>query len=184
MNRSMGAGLGRRLRVCSAAMCLGCYAFNVNAGEPYGADSAFIALDGTVFSVGADEADDNASPGMRLRLGATLSPLVDLEGQLGFSFYDDTQPATTDVAVYGVYLKGYLPVGQYSSLFATGGMTVVDQQSVSVTADSYAGFSYGFGLETRLSEQLDLTADYMSYLSDTDDRGGVSAVSFGLKLYF
>ncbi len=174
--------------------------------------AAFIALDGAVFSVGSTHgdgesySDEDSRAGMRLRLGASLSPFVDLEGQLGFSFNDEDEADHAELGVYGVYLKGYLPIGPYSSLYASGGMTVIDinstvpeanAQSLShspthspthsesgSTGRSYGSFSYGFGLETRLTDYLDLTADYMSYLSETDSRAGVSAVTFGLKLYF
>ena len=182
----------RRLILGGSVLC--CAAANAWAGHPTVIGSAFLALDGAVFGISSDRQTDTSLPGMRLRVGASLSPLIDLEGQFGFSFNDEDYSNDPELGVYGVYLKGYLPIGQYSSLYAAGGMAVVDVHSPQHlgTNDTHAGFSdgvvggfsYGFGLETQLSDSLDLTADYLSYLSASDDQDGVSAVTFGLKLYF
>ncbi len=152
--------------------------------------SGYFAIEGTsgtleVDSSGSSEIDPG---GMRLRLGARIDDTFDLETHFGFLRDNNTDSYDhLDAAFAGVYLKGYLPVGFNSALFALGGMTAVELgQEVGGQrfTDSRSGFSYGFGLETQLSENADLTADYMRYIADDGLFEHFSAVSFGVKLYF
>lgn len=152
--------------------------------------STYIAIEGTAGSLDVDpSASSEIDPGgLRLRLGTRVDKTFDIETHFGFLRDNNTDSFDhLDASFAGVYLKGYLPVGYNSALFALGGMTVlelgqdVDGQRFT---DSRGGFSYGFGLETQLSENTDLTADYMRYIADDGLFDHFSAVSFGVKLYF
>ncbi|MBX2826273.1 MAG: porin family protein [Gammaproteobacteria bacterium] len=153
----------------------------------------YFAIEGSAMSLvsGADSggSENEVSPGgLRMRLGTPISELLDLEGHLGFSFDDENdQFDEISASYYGAYLKAYLPVGYSSALFALGGLTSVNiDQSIGSSrfSDDRTGVSYGFGLETQLTENADLTADYMSYLRDEGLFEEITSFNFGLKLYF
>ncbi|MBX2884937.1 MAG: porin family protein [Granulosicoccus sp.] len=155
--------------------------------------SGYFAIEGSAMSLVNSSAPDGSheelSPGgLRLRVGTRISELLDLEGHLGFSFDDDNDQFDEISATYfGAYLKAYLPVGHSSALFALGGLTTVNlNQNVNGRdfTDDRSGVSYGFGLETQLTENADLSADYMSYIRDEGLFEEVSSFNFGIKLYF
>jgi len=149
----------------------------------------YIALDGSSVTLG-EAFDENLNPrGGRLRLGMRVSDVFDVEMHAGVSSDDDTTSAgSVEASWAGLYLKGYVPVGERSALFALGGVAGVElAQSVRGDAeltDERGDFSYGFGLETSLSERLDLSADWMRYVADEGAFERVDAISLGLKLYF
>lgn len=159
--------------------------------------SGYFAIEGSAMSLvnsadpgsSASRGDQEITPGgIRFRVGTRISELLDLEGHMGFSFEDNNdQFDEISATYYGAYLKAYLPVGHSSALFALGGLTSVDlDQTIggSKFSDSRNGVSYGFGMETQLTENADLTADYMSYLRDEGLFEEVSSFNFGIKLYF
>lgn len=148
----------------------------------------YIALDGSSVTLG-ESFDDELNPrGGRLRLGLRLSNVFDVEVQAGLSSDRDTAPFESfDVAWGGAYLKGHLPVGERSALFALAGLAGVEiTQSIGEGefSDGRGGFSFGAGLETGLSERLDVSADWMRYVDEEGAFASVDAVSLGLKLYF
>lgn len=150
--------------------------------------SSYIGIDGSSVTVD-NTVDNDVNPrGLRFRLGTRIDTMFDIEAHFGGAV-DDTTTAFDELsATYaGLYLKGYLPVGKRSALFAlAGGAAVELTQTVGggEFSDDRSGFSYGFGLETQLSSYLDLSADFMRYSLDDDEFSGVSAVNLGLKLYF
>lgn len=159
--------------------------------------NGFFAIEGSSMSLvntteldgGGSSGRQEVSPkGLRFRIGTQISELLDLEGHFGFSFDDDNELFDEIQATYyGAYLKAYLPVGHSSALFALGGLTTVNlSQDIDGRdfSDDRAGVSYGFGLETQLTQNADLTADYMSYLRDEGLFEEVSSFNFGIKLYF
>ncbi len=156
------------------------------------AANGFLAIEGSAITlVNGNESgrSDELTPGgLRFRLGTPIGRLLDLEGHLGFSFDDDNDKFDDISATYyGAYLKAYLPIGHSSALFALSGLTNVNlDQSVGTSelSDNRVGVSFGFGLETQLTENADLTADYMSYLRDEGLFEEISSFNFGIKLYF
>ena len=150
--------------------------------------SSYIGLDWTSFDVENTIDDDLTPKGARLRLGFRFSDVFDIEAHLGST--DDNDSLVYDefrLAFAGIYLKGYLPFGQRSALYAMGGMaSTMYEQTINgrELSDSEADFSFGFGLETQLTHYLDLSADYMNYTSDIGGFSEVSAVNVGLKWYF
>ena len=46
------------------------------------------------------------------------------------------------------------------------------------------GLSWGAGLETELTDRIDLSADWVRHVGDEGEFEAVDAVSLGLKLYF
>ncbi len=148
----------------------------------------YIAIEGIAGTLDNPSNTEIDPAGLRLRLGTRIDETFDLEVQFGF-LGDDTIDNVDKLgaAFAGAYLKGYLPIGYNSALFALGGLTAVElTQTVNDQkfSDSRSGFSYGFGLETKLTENADLTADYMRYIADDGLFEHFSAVSFGIKLYF
>jgi outer membrane immunogenic protein len=149
---------------------------------------AYIGLDGASIAV-ENQLDDELNPhGMRLRLGMRLSDLLDMEVHLGGGTDSETPAFESFSTTYaGAYLKAYLPFGQRSSLFGLAGVSGVSySQKVSgrTFTDSQSGFSYGFGMETQISDRLDLSADYMRYSNNGTEFSELSAISFGIKYYF
>ena len=148
----------------------------------------YIAIEGIAGTLDNPSNSEIDPAGMRFRLGTRVDETFDLEVQFGFLGDNTTDNFDKVGASFaGAYLKGYLPVGYNSALFALGGFTAVElTQKVNSQkfSDSRSGFSYGFGLETKLTENADLTADYMRYIAEDGLFEHFSAVSFGIKLYF
>ncbi len=148
----------------------------------------YFAIEGSSVSV-KNNIDEELNPlGVRFRIGSRLSDTFDIEAHAGYSA--DRNNAAYDVlgtAYVGAFLKGYVPVGFNSALFAMAGVTSVElkqQVNDQIFRDQRVGFSYGFGLETQLTETADLTADFVTYIDDEGLFDDISAVSIGIKLYF
>ena len=148
----------------------------------------YIAIEGIAGTLDNPSNAEIDPSGIRFRLGTRIDQDFDLEVQFGFLGDSSTENFDDlNAAFAGAYLKGYLPVGHNSALFALGGFTAVElTQEVNEQkfSDSRSGFSYGIGLETKLTENADLTADYMRYIAEDGLFEHFSAVSFGIKLYF
>jgi len=150
--------------------------------------NTYIGLDGASVSV-QGATDQNLNPrGARLRFGFQVNELLDIETHLGGGV--ERQPGAPDLfstTYTGVYLKTYLPVGRRSSIFGLAGLSGVshtqrlDGRSFNTRQ---SGFSYGFGMESKISRRLDLSADFMRYSSEGLEFSDVTAFSFGIKWYF
>lgn len=150
--------------------------------------NSYVTLEGTSVTI-QDNLDDDLNPmGLRFRLGMPLADNLDIEAHFGFggdnraSAYDEF-----DATYGGLFMKAYLPIGFNSALYALGGYSgVVLAQTVNGNefSDKRYGFSYGAGLETKISARTDLTADYMRYVRDEGLFKDISAISFGIKYYF
>lgn len=150
--------------------------------------SGYIGLDGSSLDI-ENSLDDELNPGgLRLRLGIPVAPMFDLELHIGGGSESETLVADRFRASYmGAFLKGYLPVGRRSALFGLAGFSAVDFTQTfdgRDFTDERSGFSYGFGLETEISRRLDLSADYVRYVSDEGPFSELSSVNLGIKLYF
>jgi len=150
--------------------------------------SSYITVEGTSVTV-QENLDGQLNPmGLRFRLGAPVGKNLDIEGHFGFA--GDSSTSSYDefgTSYAGVFLKGYVPIGFNSAFYALGGYSMVAvTQNVrgQELTDERHGLSYGAGLETQISERIDLTADYTRYVRDEGLFEDISAVSFGLKLYF
>lgn len=150
--------------------------------------TTYVTIEGTSVTV-QDKLDGELNPmGLRFRIGTPIGDRLDLEGHFGFGA-DKRDSAYDDFAstFAGVYLKGYVPIGFNSAFYALGGysgVTLTQTVNGSDFSDERYGFSYGAGFETKISERVDLTADYMRYVNDDGLFEDISAVSFGLKFYF
>ncbi len=150
--------------------------------------SSYITIDGTSVTV-QDNLDGELNPmGLRFRLGMPIADNLDIEGHFGFGA--DTRDSAYDnfgTTYAGAYLKGYVPIGFNSAFYALGGysaVTLTQEVNGSEFSDERYGFSYGAGLETKISRRADLTADYMRYVRDEGLFSDISAVSLGIKFYF
>jgi len=150
--------------------------------------SSYLTIEGTSVTV-EDNLDGELNPvGMRFRIGTPVGQNVDIEAHFGFG--GDSRPSAYDEfgsSYAGLFLKGYVPLGFNSAFYGLGGYSMVAlSQTVNGRefSDERYGFSYGAGFETKVSERIDLTADYMRYVRDEGLFEDISAVSFGLKFYF
>lgn len=150
--------------------------------------NSYLGLDYTSLDVD-DTLNTELNPkGLRLRLGLRFSDTFDIEIQAGSTGQDNVLMLDElNITYAGAYLKGYLPFGQRSAIYAMGGMAAMTVEEVVGNRDvssRESDFSYGFGLETQLSRQLDLSADYMRYTGDIASFSDFSTVNIGLKWYF
>ena len=162
--------------------------FSVIGFSPTVYADRYIGIDGSSISLEGDNEEDINPVGVRLRMGTRLSEWLDFEAHLGGGEDNSTRLFDELQVIYvGLYLKGHLPIGQRSNLYVLAGGAGLDlTQTIGrreFTADR-SGFSYGFGLETRLSKYWDLSADYIRYTLDDESFSEVSAISLGLKWYF
>lgn len=158
------------------------YALFAGFGEGY------IGLDGTSLSIDSSSDDDFNPRGVRLRLGTPIDDVFDVEFHFGGGRDSVTPAADRFSATYlGAFLKGHLPLGDRSAVYGLAGFSGVGiSQRIGGNefSDSRGGFSFGFGLETRLSNRIDLTGDFVRYVGGEGEFAAVSAVNLGIKLYF
>lgn len=157
-----------------------------SSGLGYG--GGYIGIDGASISVDNSLDGDLNPRGMRLRLGTRISHTFDIEVHLGSGHDSSAQSFDKFRTTFaGVYLKGYLPIGDRSALYGmAGGAAVELTQTIDERnfSDDRSGFSYGFGLETQISANLDLSGDYVRYSLDDEEYSAVDAFTLGLKWYF
>jgi len=125
--------------------------------------SPYVTVEGTSVTV-EDNLDSELNPmGLRFRIGMPISRNLDLEGHFGFGADNRNSSVDEFGSTYaGLFLKAYVPVGFNSAFYALGGFSGVSlTQNVNEQefTDERFGFSYGAGLETQISERVDLTAD-------------------------
>lgn len=148
----------------------------------------YFSIDGSRFTLQTDGDDDLTPGGMRFRIGTQVSTFMDVEGHLGFSFTDESDVYDELTATYfSGFLKGYVPLGEQSALFGLAGWTALSlTQEIGrgEFSEDRSGFSWGFGMETQLTSNADLTADYVNYISDDGLFENISSVNIGIKLYF
>jgi len=150
--------------------------------------NAYLGVDGSSFSL-ANTTDDNLNPkGLRLRLGFRLNRVFDLEGHFGFGSDSDNTAFDEIGTVYSsAFLKAHAPLGVRSNAYAMAGFSALEITETvgrQEFSDDDVSFSFGFGLETALTDRLDLSADFVRYSQQVGGFEDLSAVSLGLKLYF
>lgn len=149
----------------------------------------YIGIDGALMSLEEPIGETIEPASLRLRLGGRIAPQLDLEGHFAFTIdSDEKYGAQWSTSIAAAFLKGYLPLGRYSSLYGLGGfssITVVETVNrVDYYDDDIWGLAYGIGFETVLSERVDLSLDWVQYLHDDEVYDGLSALSFGFKIYY
>jgi opacity protein-like surface antigen len=87
-------------------------------------------------------------------------------------------------SVFGLYLKPSKSINENLEIFGRFGYTKA-KYSISVAevglSGSESSVSYGVGASYKLSKEVKLTADYMSYVSDEADTDGITV---GLRFDF
>ena len=154
----------------------------------FGFGSGYIGLDGTSLMVENSAGDDVNPRGVRLRLGTSIDDVFDFELHVGGG--RESQSASSDrfsTTYLGAFVKGHLPLSHRSAVFALAGFSGVgisQRVGLSEFSDSRGGFSYGFGMETNLSNRINLSGDFIRYVGEEGEFAAVSAVNLGIKLYF
>ncbi len=148
----------------------------------------YIGLDASMVTVENSIGETLEPENFRLRLGTSLTPLIDLEGHLGITVNsEEAFQASWDADFAAVFLKGYLPIGRHTALYGMGGfsgVSLLEVVGVQEFTDDRYGFAFGAGIEIVLGPSVDLSLDYVNYLQDKGLLSSVSAVSFGLKFYY
>jgi len=188
--------MSKGLRTLTLAAAVATSTFLAAAPALADHDSTYFSIERTAVSIGTSDGSQSAEidpVGIRLKVGAGLSHAFDLEAQFGAATAEPDREFEKFGASYaGVYLKGYLPLGFRSAIFGLGGWSWMElseklddrHDSLSEYTENRSGFSYGFGIETQLSKNIDLSADYMRYSQEEGTFDEISAVNFGLKVYF
>jgi len=132
-----------------------------HTGSYFSIERSALFVDGSL----NEQTLDSRPVGIRFKLGTRLTRWFDIEGQFGGASENTKNQFNEDVDARfaGLYLKGHLPLGFRSSLFA---------------------FSFGVGVASQITKRFDLTADYINYGREEGVFDGLSAVNFGVKLYF
>jgi len=137
---------------------------------------------------GGEEANPTA---VRLRAGTELSPYFSVEAHAAFGTASDAidlPGVTLDVelqALYAVFLRPQLPLGDVGSLYALLGYSYADLEATSsneLVTPSTSGFqkkgSFGVGADLKVYKNVRLNVDYVEYID------GYKAVSGGLRFNF
>ena len=180
------------IALCGLAAGLG--AGNAMADWTNFQEAPYIGLDYSHFTYknASQESSNNATfDAVRVRAGSQILPYLGLEVQAGSGFDKGTitvPGATYDLNLnvfYGAYLRPQITYGRLTA-YALGGYGYADIKynttgnSVisAASAQENSGTSYGAGASVKVYNNIDVSADYMHYLS------GLSAVSLGLVYHF
>ena len=153
-------------------------------------DTTYVSIEHAAFSVANSRTNttEHEPTGVRIKIGTSLSYAFDIEAQMAATSDDSAKALDQfDTSLAGVYLKGYLPLGFRSSVYGVGGYSWTKFTAISGDQEfvnRQSGFSYGFGVETRLTDNIDLSADFMNYSQEDAEYDEVVSVNFGIKLYF
>ncbi len=148
----------------------------------------YLGIDGAAMTL-ENRIGENIEPvNLRLRLGGNVAPFIDLEGHLGLTVNsDEIFQADWSADFVALFIKGHLPLGRYLSLYGLAGLsavTITETIGRRHFSDDRGGFAYGVGIESVISENVDISLDYVNYLLDDNAFDEVSAVSFGFKIYY
>lgn len=132
---------------------------------------------------------------LRIRGGRFLVSKISVEVQAlagisrGSEIIDNTEYDAKVDYIYGLYVKGYLPLADSIAVYALGGLAnaelEIEQQTNNVTQIeqfSDYGFSFGAGAEIFLTPTWAISAEYMSYVDA--DRYELDGFSVGLVKAF
>ena len=156
-----------------------------HTGSYFSIERSALFVDGSL----NEQTLDSRPVGIRFKLGTRLTRWFDIEGQFGGASENTKNQFNEDVDARfaGLYLKGHLPLGYRTSLFALAGVgwaEISEDFRSDGPSDQLAGFSFGVGVATQITKRFDLTADYINYGREEGVFDGLSAVNFGVKLYF
>ena len=148
----------------------------------------YFGVDASSIKVKNQIGEDLTPGNLRLRLGGNFAPYFDLEGHLSLTVNSDEQfQADWSADIAALFIKGHLPLGRYVSLYGLAGIaSVVLTETIDRRhfEEDRGGFAYGVGLESVLTERMDISLDYVNYLPDDNIVDDVTALSFGFKFYF
>ena len=159
--------------------------YSIAAESAFSIDVSRITIDNDI--------DPKVNPvGLRGRLSTQVHRYFDVSGHAGFSFSESLAGFDDLVLTYAsAFIKGVVPVGKRSAIYGLAGFTVASftedfgrRPSRSFFREDSSGFSWGFGAETRIAENIDVTADFVSYLQRDGLFEEISAISIGLKFYY
>lgn len=186
----------QRFAVFSAVVAL-CVALAAPAQANH--TGSYFSIEGTVLSLddnSSGQSSDSTPTGVRIKFGTRISRYFDVEGQFGGAsensnsgrgFQSSSRFDSVGAVFGGVYIKGHIPIGFGTTLFGLGGIGSVgiaegfDNREFD---DLFTGFSFGGGIETQISDRIDLTADFISYGQEEGDFDNIISLNFGVKLYF
>ena len=127
------------------------------------------------------------------RVGHFVVDYVAIEGRIGFGLGDDSitvQGIRVDGQLenlFGAYVVGHLPIegafSPYGLLGFTSAKAKLELPGFGVSeTDTDSGFTWGLGVDIRVSQQVSVNGEYVRYL---DERDYVfSALSFGVNFWF
>ena len=148
------------------------------------ADGSYWSLGGGLLSF--DDGVDTVEPKQVVgRFGYNFNPYLGIGFEGGFSLIEDELLGVDfDVTTTFLFVRGSLPVGETSSIYALIGPTSVDLTGtvgdVSISSDD-DDIGTGFGFEALL-DNVSFFVDYITYF---DDNGvDVSSINFGVTSHF
>lgn len=121
------------------------------------------------------------------RLGTYFNENFSGEVRLGFGIKDDSYLGA-DVEMknfYGAYLRAGIPVTDGFYPYAIAGYTKakIEVSDLGFSAsDSESDVSYGFGADFAVSDDVDITVEYMKYLDK--DGAEIDGIGLGFKARF
>jgi len=129
-----------------------------------------------------EEANPTAA---RLRAGTQLSPFFAVEAHAAFGTASDELVIdafgnTVDVelqALYAVFLRPQLPLGDVGSIYALLGYSYADLEAEDASGFQKKG-SFGVGADVKVYKNVRLNVDYVEYID------GYKAVSGGFRFNF
>lgn len=133
-----------------------------------------------------EQSGEEANPtAVRLRAGTQLSPYFAVEAHAAFGTSSDELSPDGGVtvfdielqALYAVFLRPQLPLGDVGSLYGLLGYSYADLESNTSSGYQKKG-SFGVGADFKVYKNVRINADYVEYID------GYKAVSGGLRFNF
>ncbi len=121
------------------------------------------------------------------RFGALFNENLSAEARIGFGVGDDTVGETKVELdnVYGVYVRGGIPVGEVFYPYAIVGYSkakATDSAYGYSESGSESDFSFGVGADFKVTDTLKINAEYLSYLDK--DEAELTGFSAGVSFSF
>ncbi len=162
-------------------------AATAKASPDYFGEAAF-GIDISRVTIDSDTDPELNPGGLRLRTSYQISKYFDVAGHLGFSFTESAGSFDNiGLGYFSGFLKGYLPLVGDSAVYGLLGVTAAglsqDIRGRSFREDR-GDFSWGFGAEVRVRNQIYLNADFVSYIQSDGLFEDISAVSIGLTFVY
>ena len=156
------------------------------------AGTSYISAQFTPLDYQVNGIDDEAMPlTVNGRFGAFIDQYTSVEWRLGAGVEDDTLTATQGAArvnidlLYGVYLRGGIPLGTVLYPYVSIGYTWADldfEYAGATFSDKVDDVSFAVGFDLNLGDKWSINGEYQQYINEKESK--LAGPSLGLTFRY